>query len=46
MPWTYVIENLNGEDIVGITKMIDYVSNGKAMIIRLTVRLTKKMFLC
>ena len=52
MPWTYLISNLNGEKIVGTTykkelqktkqKAINYMLNGKAMMILLTIGLIKK----
>ena len=49
--WTYAIYDLNGEEIVGTfhekellekKREINYMLNGKAMIIRLIVRLKKK----
>ena len=58
VPWTYVIKNLNGEEIIAINnlinknleqkkqlkeKMINYMSNGKGMIVHLIVGLIKKI---
>ena len=58
VPWTYVINDLNGKEIIGafyekelqktnqkefrIEKVINYMSNGKIMIIRLIVGLIKR----
>ena len=39
VPWTYVINYLNGEEIIGT---LNYMSNGKDMIIHLIVGLIKK----
>ena len=66
VPWTYVINDLNGEEITGSfyekklqktekkkdleqqkylkEKVIDYMSNGKGIIIHLIVGLIKKTF--
>ena len=64
VPWTYVINDLNGEEIIGTfyekelqktnqknlelkkqlkEKMINYMSNGKFMIIHLIAGLIKKI---
>ena len=64
VPWTYVINDLNGEEIIGTfyenelektdqkefriekvikKKAINYIVNGKAMMIRLIVGLIKKI---
>ena len=64
VPWTYVINDLNGEEIIGTfyekelqktnqqefriekvikKKVINYMSNGKVMIIRLIAGLIKKI---
>ena len=40
VPWTYVINDLNGEEIIGR----NYMSNGKGIIIHLIVALIKKTF--
>ena len=58
VPWTYVINDLNGEGIIGIKnlmkknlenkkqlkeKVINYMSNGKGMLVHLIIGLIKKV---